>query len=309
MEYVRLGRTELSVSKVGLGTWQFGAGYWGWGKELDEERAIKIIRTAKDLGINLIDTAEIYGWGKSERIVGEAVKEFREEVIIATKVWPTNFTYNGVKKSLKKSLERLGTDYVDLYQVHWPRRFVSMKGGFRAMEELLEEGKIRAIGVSNFSVKQMIQAKGYLKRHEIASNQVEYNLFKRKFVEEELLPYSKEEGITIIAYSPLAQGLLSGKYTSKRLPGNWQRRLLVRFYFYRRWMGVLDEVVNALKEIAERRGVHPAQVALNWVIRHENVVAIPGAKKEEHVRLNAGAVGWKLDKEELEKLDSLTKLP
>jgi len=238
--------------------------------------------------------------------VGEAVREFREEVVIATKVWPTNFTYRGVKKALKRSLERLKTDYVDLYQVHWPRKFFSMKGGFRAMEELLEEGKIRAIGVSNFSAKQMEEVKGYLKRHEISSNQVEYNLFKRS-VEEELLPYAKEEGITVIAYSPLAQGLLSGKYTSRRLPGNWQRRLMIRYYFYRKWVKRLDEVVRVLREIAEARGVHPAQVALNWVIRHDNVVAIPGAKKEEHVRLNAGATGWRLSEEELLKLDQVTR--
>ncbi len=306
MEYVSLGRTELKVSKVGLGTWQFGAGYWGWGKELDREKAVRIVRTAKELGINLIDTAEIYGWGESERVIGEAVKDFREEVVIATKVWPTNFTYRGVKKALKKSLERLGTDYVDLYQVHWPRKVFPMKGGFKAMEELLEEGRIRAIGVSNFSVKQMEEAKGYLKRHEISSNQVEYNLLKRS-IEEDLLPYARGEGVTIIAYSPLAQGLLTGKYTSKKLPGNWQRRLMIRYYFYRRWVKRLDEVVDVLKEIAKARGVHPAQVALNWVIRHDNVVAIPGVKKEEHVRLNAGATGWRLSEEELLKLDRVTR--
>ncbi len=306
MEFVRLGRTDITIPKVGLGTWQFGAGYWGWGKDLDEKRAISIIKTARELGVNLIDTAEIYGWGKSERIVGKAIRDFREEVVIATKVWPTNFTYGRVKKSLKKSLERLGTDYVDLYQLHWPKRFFSMRGGFRAMEELLEEGKIRSIGVSNFSIKQLEEAQSYLKKHEISSNQVEYNLLKRG-IEKDLIPYARENGLTVIAYSPLAQGLLTGKYSSKRLPGNWQRKIMVRFYFYRKWIPKLDSIVDVLKDIAKVRELHPAQVALNWVIRHENVVAIPGAKKEEHVRLNAGSVGWRLSEEELARLDQVTR--
>ncbi len=286
MKYEQLGKTGIKISKIGLGTWQFGASYWGWGKELGEEEAISIIRGAVELGINFIDTAEIYGWGRSERIVGRALSYVdREEVVIATKVFPYRLTVSGVLKALKNSLKRLNTGYVDLYQIHWPSPIFPLKGAMRALERELEEGRIRAIGVSNFSLRQMEDARSYLQRHDLASNQVEYNLLKRE-VERGLIPHCRREGITIIAYSPLAQGLLTGKYGPGRMPGGLQRRLNI-WHLY----GRVDwSVVDRLRDLAGKKGVTPAQLALAWVIRGNGVVAIPGAKRMKQLEDNARAV-------------------
>ncbi len=301
MRYEQLGRTGIRISKIGLGTWQFGASYWGWGRELGEEDAISIIREAVDLGINFIDTAEIYGWGRSERIVGRALRSIdREEVVIATKVFPYRVTVSGVLKALRNSLRRLNTGYVDLYQIHWPSPIFPLKGAMRALERELEEGRIRAIGVSNFSLKQMEEARSYLQRHDLASNQIEYNLLKRD-PERDLIPHCRREGITIIAYSPLAQGLLTGKYGPGRMPKGIQRRLNI-WHLY----GRIDwSVVERLKELAARKGggTTPAQLALAWVIREEGVVAIPGAKSLEQLRSNAKAAEIELGEEELSFLE------
>ncbi len=299
MKYEQLGKTGIKISKIGLGTWQFGASYWGWGKELGEEEAISIIRGAVELGINFIDTAEIYGWGRSERIVGRALSYVdREEVVIATKVFPYRLTVSGVLKALKNSLKRLNTGYVDLYQIHWPSPIFPLKGAMRALERELEEGRIRAIGVSNFSLRQMEDARSYLQRHDLASNQVEYNLLKRE-VERGLIPHCRREGITIIAYSPLAQGLLTGKYGPGRMPGGLQRRLNI-WHLY----GRVDwSVVDRLRDLAGKKGVTPAQLALAWVIRGNGVVAIPGAKRMKQLEDNARAVEINLSPEDISFLE------
>ncbi len=164
MKYLELGRSGIKISKVGLGTWQIGSLYWGWGKEFDRDQAIKLIRTALDCGINFIDTAESYGGGVSEITIGEAVKDVREEVVIATKVSPIHLTYKGVKKALKRSLKRLDTKYIDLYQVHWPNPLIPIEETMRAMEELADEAKIRTIGVSNFSLNRLQRAREALKK-------------------------------------------------------------------------------------------------------------------------------------------------
>ncbi len=301
MEYAELGRTGIRVSRIGLGTWQIGASYWGWGREYTREEALRVIRTAIELGVNFIDTAEIYGGGTSERIVGVAIRDVRDEVVVATKVSPLHLTYRGVRRALEGSLRRLGLRYVDLYQVHWPNPLIPLGQTMRAMEDLLEEGKIRAIGVSNFSLKRLEAARGHLSRHDVASDQVEYNLLKRD-VERDLLPYCEGERITLIAYSPLAQGLLTGKYGPGRMPRGLQRRVMMAL----KYGGVrrLTRVLEVLGEIAKRRGVTVPQVSLNWVLRSRAVVAIPGAKRGEHVRQNVGAVGWSLTQEELEAIEA-----
>ncbi len=288
------------MSRVGLGTWQIGTSYWGWGAEFDREKAIRVIRTALELGVNLIDTAELYGWGTSERVVGEAVRDVRDEVVIATKVSPWHPTPRGVRRALEGSLRRLGVDYVDLYQIHWPNPLVPLGRTMRALERLLEEGRIRAIGVSNFSLRRLEEARSHLSRHDVASNQVEYNLLKRD-VEGDLLPYCEREKITLMAYSPLAQGLLTGKYGPGRMPPGLQRRITVLLRYG--GSGRLSRVLGALREVADARGVTPSQVALNWVLRSPAVVAIPGAKREEHVRQNARAVGWSLSPGEFEVIE------
>ena len=300
MRYLELGKSGIKISKIGLGTWQIGSSYWGWGKEFDRNSAIRVIKSAIDHGINFIDTAESYGGGLSETIIGEAVKEMREDVIIATKVSPSHLTYRGVKKALRRSLSRLKTKYVDLYQVHWPNPLIPIKGTMRAMEELIDEGKVRTIGVSNFSLKRLQKARNALKRHDLVSNQIEYNLLRRD-PERELIPYCNKEGLTVIAYSPLAQGLLTGKYG----PGKAPKGFLRRNYIYMRYgrLSRISNLLSVLEEISMIKGASISQIALGWVIRHPNVVAIPGAKREEHVKQNAEASSIELGEDELEMIE------
>ncbi|MCS7136245.1 MAG: aldo/keto reductase [Nitrososphaerota archaeon] len=300
MEYIELGKSGFRVSVIGLGTWQIGTRLWGWEKDYNEFDAIATIREAIDLGINFIDTAEIYGGGRSEEIIGKAIADRRDEVFIATKVWLTNLSYDKVIKAAERGLRRLGTDVIDLYQVHWPNPFVPIEQTMKAMERLVKEGKVRCIGVSNFSVNQLKRAQEALSSEEIVSNQVEYNLLNRK-IEKDLLPYARQEKITIIAYSPLARGILTGKYA----PGNVPRDLLRRvdILFSSENLKRANKIVEVLREIAERRGKSVSQVALNWLIKEPIVLAIPGAKKPTHVRVNVGAAGWRLTDDEIKKID------
>ncbi len=290
MRYEELGKTGIRVSKIGLGTWQFGASYWGWGKELDEETAISIIREGFKLGVNFIDTAEVYGWGESERIVGKALKQLdREEIVLATKILPIRITSSGIIRALRGSLRRLGTSYIDLYQIHWPNPLFPLRKAMRTLEREIEEGRIRAIGVSNFPLKLMEEARSYLSRHDIASNQVEYNLLKRDA--EEIVHYCQKEGITVIAYSPLAQGLLTGKYGPKKMPRGIQRRTTLWLKY-----GKIDwSLVDRLRKAAAKIGITPAQMALAWVIRERGVIAIPGAKSLDHLRENVKAADIELE--------------
>lgn len=295
LKYIELGRSGLRVSKVGLGTWQIGASEWGWNRGYGVEDVVETIVRAHELGVNFIDTAEIYGGGLSEEVVGRAVREFRDEVVIATKVWPTHATYDGVLKACERSLRRLGVDVIDLYQVHWPNPVIPLSSTMRAMERLVELGKVRAIGVSNFSLGRLRRAQECLKREEIVSNQVRYNLVERG-VEKELLPYCEREGIALIAYSPLAQGLLTARYSAANRPRDFVRRLNPLFdpSVLRR----AEPLMTLLKEIAAKHGAEPGQVALAWLIRREDVVAIPGAKRPEQVESNARAADFELSDDE-----------
>ena len=303
MEYIELGKTGFKVSVIGLGTWQIGTKLWGWGTDYDESDAIAAIHQAIDLGINFIDTAEIYGGGKSEEIIGKAIVERRDEVFLATKVWVTNLSYNKVIKAAERSLRRLRVDVIDLYQVHWPNPFIPIEQTMRGMERLVKEGKVRCIGVSNFSVNQLKRAQEALSSEEIVSNQVEYNLLNRK-IERDLLPYARREKITIIAYSPLAKGILTGKYAPGNIPRDILRRIDILFSSEN--LKRANKVLEVLHEIAERRGKTVSQVALNWLIKEPTVLAIPGAKKPTHVKINVGAVGWRLTDEEIKRIDEVS---
>ncbi|PUA32684.1 MAG: hypothetical protein B9J98_03670 [Candidatus Terraquivivens tikiterensis] len=300
MEYVELGKSGFKVSVIGLGTWQIGTRLWGWGKDYNEPDAVATVRRAIELGINLIDTAEVYGGGRSEEVVGRAVADRRDEVFLATKVWISNLSYERVIKSAERSLRRLGVDAIDLYQVHWPNPLVPIEQTMRAMERLVKEGKVRCIGVSNFSVEQLKRAQEALSSEEIVSNQVEYNLLNRK-IERDLLPYARKEKITIIAYSPLAKGILTGKYAPGNVPRDLLRRVDVLFSSEN--LKRAGKLLEVLRNIAERRGKRIPQVALNWLIREPTVIAIPGAKRPEQVETNAGAAGWRLTDEEIMEID------
>ena len=300
MEYRELGKSGIKISAVGLGTWQWGSREWGWGRTYGKQDVIDALHKATELGINFIDTAEIYGQGKSEKIVGEAIRDHREDVVIATKVWPLNLSYGRVLKAAERSLQRLGVDVIDLYQVHWSNPLVSIRKTMKAMKKLVQDGKVRNVGVSNFNLTKLKAAQDALAPLELASNQVRYNLLDRR-IEKELLPYANTEKITMIAYSPLAQGLLTGKYTPGTRPSSFIQT--VNPGFSPQSLTRLAQTNLALSEIARTHGKTPSQVALNWLTRKENVVAIPGVKKPEHAIDDAGAVNWALDRIEMENLE------
>jgi diketogulonate reductase-like aldo/keto reductase len=268
MEYKSLGQTGIRIPVLGLGTWGLGFSHGG-----DFLTAVSALRHGIDLGLTLIDTAESYGSGRSESIVGEAIKDRRHEVFIATKINPSNLAYDDVIQSAEKSLRRLGTNYIDLYQIHFPNPRIPIKETMRAMEHLIDAGKIRFVGVSNFSVQETQEAQEALSKVQIVSNQIEYSPLDRS-IEQNLMPYCQRERITVIAYTPLARGLI--------LRGSIGRRLA---------------------KIGEKCGKTSVQVALNWLISKESVVAIPKAAQFEHIEEIAGSVGWRLE-EGLESLSS-----
>lgn len=300
MKYTNLGTSDLKVSAIGLGGWQFDFKGWGHSRDFHRDDAIAIIQRALDLGVNFIDTAEIYGRGKSEEIIGEAIQERRDEVVIATKFLPLTLRPSKIRKAVKNSLKRLQIDTIDLYQIHYPVPFVSKKRLLHYMEEMVKEGIIRYIGVSNFSQKLLEKAQTSLKSEEIVSNQVKYNMLQRG-IEENLLPYARKERISIIAYSPLAQGVLTGKYREQGPKGGIRRsnRLFAPVNLRRVWP-VLDE----LERVASAHKGTSAQVAIAWAIQDPTVIAIPGAKSIEQLTSNVEAVELVLSQNELQQLDT-----
>lgn len=305
MEMVELGNSDIEVSKIGIGTWQAAAEEWG--EDVDITEGEKAIIRAFEMGVNFIDTAEIYGDGDSEKVVGSALEKIdRDDVIVATKV-AKHLRYEDVKRACKESLERLGIDQIDLYQVHWPVSQIPLKHTMEAMEELYHEGKIRAIGVSNFAARDLEEAREVLSDAEIISNQVRYNMVQRQ-IEEEVFPYCRENDITVIAYSPLAKGLLTGKYGPDNKPSDDVRK--ERTLFKDRNLEEISNLLYAMEEISEKRDKKVSQVALNWIIKKPDIVPIPGAKNLQQAEWNAGAAGWELTdeeenrlNEEIEKLD------
>lgn len=275
MEFKRLdGGVEIPA--LGLGTWTIGGSH-----STDKSRdkwAVSVIRSAVELGFTHIDTAEMYGGGHCEEIVGEAVKPFqRRDLFITTKVWKDHLKHDDLKAAIRGSLRRLDTEYIDLYLIHWPNPSIPLKETITALEECAREGLTRFIGVSNFSAALMNEARCYLKDERLVANQVEYSL-KHQAPRAELLPYCIENDVTLIAYTPLAKGELA-----------------------RRGHRILDELV-------EKYGKTPGQISLNWLISQDRVVAIPKASKPEHLKDNLGAVGWRLSKEDHERLSEAFKL-
>jgi diketogulonate reductase-like aldo/keto reductase len=267
VEYRRLGRTSEKVSAIGMGTWRVGS----YGSQEERAEQIQAVRRGIELGINLIDTAEMYGDGRSERLIGEAIADRHDSVFIATKVWPNHLHHDDVIASCNGSLQRLGVRHIDLYQVHWPNASVPMRETMGAMEELVRAGKVNHIGVSNFSVQQVNEAREALTRSELVSNQVEYSLANRS-AEIELLPYCKKERITLIAYSPLARGAIP----ESRIPAALQQKYEMT----------------------------PAQIMLNWATRFEEVVAIPKAARVGHVEENAASVSVRFAQSEYDRISS-----
>jgi len=313
----RLGPSDLMVSPIGLGCWQFsqgqglGGGYWS---VLTDEEIRDIVRVSLEGGINWFDTAESYGGGRSEQMLSRALKDLgktSEDILIATKWMPFLRTAKSILTTIDPRRENLDGFRIDLYQIHQPYSLSSVKTQMKAMARLVEERKIRFIGVSNFSANKMRMAHKILADLglRLVSNQVRYSLLDRRIETNGILDSAKELGIAIIAYSPLAQGLLTGKFHEdpsliRRMPG--YRKYLRGFK--QKGLDKSRPVVQALKELAEKYKVIPAQIALNWLIHFhgETVVAIPGATKVRQAQENTGALAFKLNKEELADLDRIS---
>jgi aryl-alcohol dehydrogenase-like predicted oxidoreductase len=301
VKVAELGRGGPRISAVGIGTWEWGTSSWGYGKYYTKEDLRKVFKKAKDLGINFFDTAEAYG--PSESILGEVLaSEGREGLVIATKVMPQNATYGGTLKAADRSLKRLGLKCVDLYQLHYPNPLYGLGGTMRAFDKLYLDGKIAMAGVSNFGLNGVIEARDLLKSACLVSDQVHYNLLDRS-PEKELLPYLQKEGMMLIAYSPLAQGLLSGHFPKR----SKDLMRAVNPYYSGSNRSSIGQLIQVLDEIAKARGVTVTQVSLNWLISKNAVVPIVGAKSESHVVEIAGAVGWSLTQSELLEIDETLK--
>jgi aryl-alcohol dehydrogenase-like predicted oxidoreductase len=289
LKYVEVGGARMSA--IGLGTWQFGSREWGYGSEYARGEAVKIVHRALDLGVSLIDTAEIYAFGQSERIVGDAIKGRRDEVFLATKLFPIGLPVQVMAKA-RASARRLGVDRIDLYQQHWPSPMFPPGATMQRMKKLVESGLVAHIGVSNHSLAQWQAAEAAF-GGPVLSNQVRFNLLDRG-PERDLLPWAQATGRLVIAYSPLAQGLLSGKYQDVS-PRNFRR---LNPAFRAASKARLKPLLAAMGEIASRHQATTAQVALAWLLRRPNVVVIPGASSVHQLEQNVAAADLELSDED-----------
>jgi aryl-alcohol dehydrogenase-like predicted oxidoreductase len=309
MDKVAIGRTDLRTIPLGIGTWAWGDKlFWTYSKDYGAEEVKSAFQKAIDLGITLFDTAEIYGLGESERIIGEMVRQNgRDSALIATKYMPLPWRVSAkqVESAIEHSLERLQVKYIDLYQIHQPVSFLMAQSKLLdVLAEAVKTGKIRALGVSNYSAQQMRSAYEYLKQKGIplAVNQVQYSLLARQIESNGVLQTARELGITILAYSPLAQGLLTGKYTALKPPSG-ARQLDPKFGAD--GIARIEPLLKTLKELSEVYSKSPAQIALNWLIERK-VIPIPGAKNPQQVEENYGALGWELRREDAAQLSRVS---
>ncbi|MBR8835465.1 MAG: aldo/keto reductase [Stigonema ocellatum SAG 48.90 = DSM 106950] len=301
----RLGKSDVEITPILMGTWQAGKKMW---VGIEDADSIKAIRAAFEAGITTIDTAEVYGEGHSEQIVAEALSDVRDSVEYATKVFVNHLKYDQVIEACDRSLKNLKTDHIDLYQIHWPsgsfkNEIVPIEETMSALNHLKEQGKIRAIGVSNFSRAQLEEAARYGR---IDSLQPPYSLFWRQ-VEKDATPYCIENNISILAYSPLAQGLLTGKFElgHKFDPqDNRAKNKLFQGENYERAQQALEK----LRPIADRHQCTLAQLALAWLIAQPQTQAIAGARHAEQATSNAQAASVQLSAAELQEIDAIGRI-
>ena len=295
----------LHAIEMGLGAWQWGDRIvWQYGHGYGAEEVRQAFQVSANEGIRFVDTAEIYGNGRSERLLGQFLKETDQPILVATKFFPLpwRFTKGALPRALKGSLARIGVETVDLYQIHWPSLVMSTDRLMEGLAECVKSGMTRTVGVSNFGQSRMLAAYSSLARHNIplASNQVQYSLLSREVEKNGTLARCKELGIRLIAYSPIEKGLLSGKYSPETPPPGSRARS---------YTGLLPKIGPLLKVMTEigqdHGGKSNAQVALNWTIC-KGALPIPGAKNAEQAQQNAGALGWKLTDEEVAKLDEMS---
>jgi len=300
MDKVELGRSGIKVSRLGIGAWQAGGKQWG--KDVRDKDCIAALVKAHELGINLVDTAEVYGKGHSEEVVAKALKKIgRDEMVVATKVAGFHLAHDDVIKACEHSLKRLRIDSIDLYQIHWPGVWeqVPLKETMKALEKLHKRGKIRAIGVSNFAVRDLQEAREALSTTDVLSDQVQYSMIHRE-IEKEVLPYCQKEKITVLAWGPLGEGALTGKYSKGKTPKDSVRA--DHDFFKPRNIAAINRLVKVLDNVGKPHGKSAPQVALNWLTTKERVVPIPGAKRPKQAEHNAGSFGWNLTSNEMSRL-------
>jgi aryl-alcohol dehydrogenase-like predicted oxidoreductase len=307
MDAIPLGKSSLNVAPIGLGTWSWGDVHgWEFGRTHVEKDLKEVVAAAVATGTTILfDTAESYAGGQSEILLGNFLREFEAKAVIATKFSPRRFEFRqkDLLDALRGSLRRLGVDQIDLYQIHWPTKFGSVESRMSALADAFHEGLIRAAGVSNFSRDQVLRAGDALGKRGIplTSVQVEYSLLHRAPEANGILQLCRELNIKLIAYSPLAMGMLTGKYNPDRLPSGF-RALKYPAEMQRK----IQPIIHALGEIGEEcGGKTPAQVALNW-IRSKGALPIPGAKTGRQAEELLGSIGWDLTESEVNRLDALS---
>jgi aryl-alcohol dehydrogenase-like predicted oxidoreductase len=301
LEKRRLGKSDLHVTSIGLGAWSWGATrFWGYGKRYGRKEVEEAWWKSIEMGVNFVDTASVYGNGESERIIGDLLKRTEQDIVIATKYFPLHLMTTSIRGAAERSLRRLGLKEVDLYQVHFPPRLMSLRGTMREMERLVKEGKVRYIGVSNFSVKQLEAARSYLSREEVVSNQIQYSLVHRRPEQTGMVEHARKEGVTIIAYSPIAMGLLTGKYNVGNRPGGVRK---FNRKFSKKGMRQVAPFLAELREMAKPECGSMAQASLAWLLKDPNVVVIPGAKNPRQAEENVGAATCHITDAEVSIMD------
>ncbi|TYB33903.1 MAG: aldo/keto reductase [Flexistipes sinusarabici] len=309
METTKIAKTDIEMSRVGLGTWAIGG--WMWGGT-DEKLSVETIHKALDSGVNMVDTAPVYGFGTSESIVGKALKEYgkRDKIVLATKAgleWNDDGVFrNSSKERLEKeiddSLKRLQTDYIDIYQIHWPDKLVSFDETAEFLNKLVEKGKIRAIGVSNYSTEQMDE---FRKTAPIHTSQPPYNMFERQ-IEDDILPYCLENNIVPITYGAICRGLLSGKMTEdKTFEGDDLRKIDPKFKGdrFKQYLSAVDKLDKFARE---NYGKTVMNLAIRWVLDKTKIgTALLGARKPHQVENIANIYGWHIDKSGMNEIDKI----
>lgn len=292
MRFVEVSGVRLSA--IGVGTWQFGSREWGYGDSYAKGEAVRIVQRALDLGINLLDTAEIYAFGRSERIVGQAIAGRRDEAFVATKLFPVVPVGPVTEQRGRASARRLGIDTIDLYQIHQPNPVVPLSLQMQGMRSLVTAGVVRHVGVSNFSLGRWQGAEAAY-GGPVLSNQVRFSLVDRRPLAE-MVPWAATSDRLVIAYSPLGQGLLSARYDADNAPKGGVRAM--NPLFLPENLERARPLLSTLREVARQHDATPAQVALAWVIRRPNVVAIPGASSVDQLERNAAAADLDLSDDE-----------